>query len=50
MHSFILIIAYSLNDKFMLSILLMNPKTKTSMQQKHGLQFQQINSSMSYYG
>ena len=30
-----LIIAYRLNDKFMLSILLMNPKIITLMQQKH---------------
>ena len=34
---YILIIAYRLNDDFMLSILLMNPKTVTSMQQSHEL-------------
>ena len=37
MHSIILAIAYRLNDKFMLSILFMNPKITTSMQQKHEL-------------
>ena len=38
MHSIILILAYRPNDKFMLSILLINPKIITSMQQKHELQ------------
>ena len=37
MHSIILIIAYRLNDKFMLSILLMDRKILTSIQQKHEL-------------
>ena len=47
MLSISLTIAYRLKNKFMLSILLMNPKIITSMQQKHELQFQQTNSSMS---
>ena len=34
MHSIIVIIAYRLNDQFMLSILLLNPKIITLMQQK----------------
>ena len=39
MHSIILIIAYRLNDKLMSTILLMNLKIITLMQQKNELQF-----------